>query len=51
MRHMEVIRKQIYEAPSIQVIEVRQKCLICASPNGGTESFGLGENYSDGDFE
>lgn len=44
--------KQCYEAPLTWAFEVEQECVICASPNGDTESFGNSGNvYGNGDFD
>jgi hypothetical protein len=44
--------KQRYEAPLTRAFEVEQKCVICASPYGDTESFGnRGIVYGNGDFD
>ena len=42
---MEAKQKELYEAPSMMVFEVKQEGVICAS--GGTEQFGNGNNYDD----
>lgn len=44
--------KQCYEAPLTWAFEVEQECVICASPDGDTESFGNSVNvYGNGDFD
>ena len=44
--------KQCYEAPLTRAFEVKQECVICASPYGDTESFGKrGNVYGNGDFD
>ena len=44
--------KQRYEAPLTWAFEVEQECVICASPNGDTESFGKrGNVYDNDDFD
>ena len=48
---MERTEKMFYEAPSMLVIEMAQKSVVCASQDGSTESFGLGGSYSDSDFD
>ena len=45
---MEAKQKELYEAPSMMVFEVKQEGVICAS--GGTEQFGNGNNYDDSLF-
>ena len=46
---METKQKELYEAPSTMVFEVKQEGVICAS--GGTEQFGNGNNYDDSFFD
>lgn len=46
---METKLKELYEAPSTKVFEVKQEGVICAS--GGTEQFGNGNNYDDSFFD
>ena len=48
---MEKSGKLFYEAPSMLVVEMAQKSVVCASQDGSTESFGLGGSYSDSDFD
>ena len=48
---MEKSGKLFYEAPSMLVIEMAQKSVVCASQDGSTESFGLGGSYFDSDFD
>ena len=44
--------KQCYEAPLTWAFEVEQECVICASPDGDTESFGnSGHNYDNNYFD
>ena len=44
--------KQCYEAPLTWAFEVEQECVICASPDGDTESFvNRGNVYDNGDFD
>lgn len=46
---MEAKQKELYEAPSTMVIEVKHEGVICAS--GGTEQFLNGNNYDDSFFD
>ena len=45
---MENKHKEFYEAPLIHTILVAQEGIICTS--GGTEDFGEGGSYGEGDF-
>lgn len=46
---METNHKELYEAPSMTVIEVMQEGVICAS--GDTEQFINGNSYDDSNFD
>lgn len=46
---MEKTDKQLYEAPSMMMIEMLQQSMLCAS--GDTERFTEGESYGNDDFE
>ena len=46
---METNHKELYEAPSMTVIEVMQEGVICAS--GDTEGFGTGNSYDGSIFD
>ena len=40
-----------YQTPDVQVIDLVSEKVLCGSPDGATESFGLGGNYTDSDFD
>ena len=45
---MKATFKELYEAPWTQVLKVANEGVTCTS--GGTEDFGGGGSYGDGDF-
>ena len=54
MNAMKMDSKQLapgYQAPEVQVILLTSAKVLCGSPDGATESFGMGGSYGDSDFE